>query len=132
MFRKMMIATVVLASAMVFSACSSVEVATTFNNEKLTSSETATSLAHLNGDIWGIYLFNLPIFSGSSKQPGRCAVFTDTVRLDNAVSMVTKKAANDFEATALTDMVSDRTSIWIPIFLVFWYNSIQISGNAVR
>lgn len=132
MFRKMMMAAVVLASAVMFSACSSIEVATTLNNEKLTTSETTTSLAHLNGDVWGIYLFNLPLFSGSTNQPGRCAVFSDTVRMDKVVSMVTKKAATDFEATAVTDMVSNRTSVWIPIFLVFWYNSIQVSGNAVR
>lgn len=132
MFKKMLIAAAVLASAVVFTACSSIQVATTLNNEKITSSESATSLAHLNADIWGIYLFNLPLFTGSSKQPGRCAIFTDTVRLDNAVSMLTKKANVDLEATAVTDITSRRNSIWLPIFFVLWYNEVQVSGNAIR
>ncbi|OQA85871.1 MAG: hypothetical protein BWY31_01638 [Lentisphaerae bacterium ADurb.Bin242] len=132
MFRKMTIAAVVLASAMIFSACSSIEVGSTLNNMKLTSSETPASVAHINADVWGIYLFNLPLFSGSTNQPGRCAVFSDTVRMDKVVSMITKKAANDFEATAVTDMTSNRTTVWIPIFLVLWYNDIQVSGNAIR
>ena len=85
----------------------------------------------MNAEIWGIYLFNLPLFSGSSKQPGRCAVFTDTVRVDNAVSMLTRKAAND-EATTITDLSSERTSCWLPFFLVLWYNEVQVSGNAIR
>ncbi len=132
MFRKMMVAAVVLASAVMFSACSSIEIGSTLNNVKLTSTEAPTSVAHMNASVWGIYLFNLPLFSGSTAQPGRCAVFSDTVRMDKVVSMLTKKAATDFEATAVVDMTSDRTSLWIPIFLVIWYNSIQVSGNAIR
>lgn len=115
----------------VMTACSSIEVATTFNNQKITEAPNAVCVEHLNADIWGIYLFNLPLFSGSSKQPGRCAVFTDTVRVDNAVAMLTRKAAND-EATTIADMTSQRVSWWIPIFLVLWYNEVQVSGNAIR
>ena len=115
----------------VMTACSSIEVATTFNNQKITEAPNAVCMEHLNADIWGIYLFNLPLFSGSSKQPGRCAVFTDTVRVDNAVAMLTKKAASE-DATTVTDLSSERTSCWIPIFLVIWYKDVQASGNAIR
>lgn len=124
----------VLAAAAVIAgmtACSSIEFATTFNNQKITEAPNAVCVEHLNADIWGIYLFNLPLFSGSSKQPGRCAVFTDTVRVDNAVSMLTRKAAND-EATTIADLTSQRTSCWLPIFLVLWYREVQVSGNAIR
>ena len=113
-------------------ACSSLQVATTLNNEKITTAENATSLAHINGEIWGIYLFSIPLFTGSSTQPGRCAIFTDTVQVDNAVSMVTKKALNDFEATTVTDLTSERSSTWLLPFLVIWYNSVQVSVNAIR
>ena len=112
-------------------ACSSIEMATTFNNQKITEAQNAVCVEHLNAEIWGIYLFNLPLFSGSSKQPGRCAVFTDTVHVDNAVAMLTRKAATD-EATTITDLSSERTSTWLPIFLVLWYREVQVSGNAIR
>jgi len=124
----------VLAAAAVtaaMTACSSIEFATTFNNQKITEAPNAVCVEHLNAEIWGIYLFNLPLFSGSSKQPGRCAVFTDTVRVDNAVAMLTRKAAND-DATTIADLSTERTSCWLPIFLVLWYREVQASGNAIR
>ena len=129
--KKMLAVLVTVSAAVLMSACSSVEVATTFNNQKITEAQNAVCVEHLNADIWGIYLFNLPLFSGSSKQPGRCAVFTDTVRVDNAVAMLTKKAATE-DATTITDLSSERTSCWIPIFLVIWYKDVQASGNAIR
>ena len=46
--------------------------------------------------------------------------------------MVTKKALNDFEATTVTDLTSERSSTWLLPFLVIWYNSVQVSGNAIR
>lgn len=129
--KKMLAVLATAAVAAVMTACSSIEVATTFNNVKITDSPNAACVAHLNADIWGIYLFNLPLFTGSSKQPGRCAIFTDTVRVDNAVSMLTKKAASE-DATTVTDLSSERTTCWLPIFLVLWYNDVQVSGNAIR
>ena len=129
--KKMLAILAVSAVAAMMTACSSIEVATTLNNVKITEAPNAACVAHLNGDIWGIYLFNLPLFSGSSKQPGRCAIFTDTVRVDNAVAMLTKKAASE-DATTITDLSSERTSCWLPIFLVLWYKDVQVSGNAIR
>ena len=129
--KKMLAVLTVAAVAAVMTACSSIEVATTFNNVKITDAPNAACVAHMNADIWGIYLFNLPLFSGSSKQPGRCAIFTDTVRVDNAVAMLTKKAASE-DATTITDLSSERTTCWLPIFLVLWYNDVQVSGNAIR
>ena len=129
--KKMLAILAAVAAGTVMTACSSIEVATTFNNQKITEAPNAVCVEHLNAEIWGIYLFNLPLFSGSSKQPGRCAVFTDTVRVDNAVSMLTRRAASD-EATTIADMSSERTSCWLPFFLVLWYNEVQVSGNAIR
>ena len=129
--KKMLAVLATAAVAAVMTACSSIEVATTFNNVKIADTPNAACVAHLNADIWGIYLFNLPLFSGSSKQPGRCAIFTDTVRVDNAVAMLTKKAAAE-DATTITDLSSERTTCWLPIFLVLWYNDVQVSANAIR
>ena len=55
MLRKIMIAAVAAVVALSFTACSSLQVATTLNNEKITTAENATSLAHINGEIWGIH-----------------------------------------------------------------------------
>lgn len=130
--KKMMMLIAAAAAVLVMAGCSSIDVATTLNNQKLTDVPNAASLAHLNGDIWGVYLFNLPLFTGSSKQPGRCAVFTDTVRVDNAVSMITKKAGTDFEGTTVTGITTTRTTTWLPMFLVLWYKDVQVSGNVIR
>ena len=129
--KKILAVLVTAATAAVMTACSSIELATSFNNQKITESPNAVCVEHLNAEIWGIYLFNLPLFSGSSKQPGRCAVFTDTVRVDNAVAMLTRRAAND-GSTTIADLSSERTSCWLPFFLVLWYNEVQVSGNAIR
>ncbi len=129
--KKILAALVTVSAAVVMSACSSLEVATTFNNQKITPVQNAVCVEHLNADIWGIYLFNLPLFTGSSKQPGRCAIFTDTVRVDNAVSILTRKATED-GANTIVDLSSERTGCWIPIFLVLWYYDVQVSGNAIK
>ena len=129
--KKILAALVTVSAAVVMSACSSLEVATTFNNQKITPVQNAVCVEHLNADIWGIYLFNLPLFSGSSKQPGRCAVFTDTVQVDNAVSMLTRKATDD-GANTIVDLSSERTGCWLPIFLVLWYYDVQVSGTAIK
>ncbi|MEI3003772.1 MAG: hypothetical protein V8T87_04025 [Victivallales bacterium] len=42
------------------------------------------------------------------------------------------KALNDFEATTVTDLTSEKSSTWLLPFLVIWYNSVQVSGNAIR
>ena len=132
MLKKVMIAAAAAVVALSFTACSSIQVATTLNNEKITTAENATSLAHINGEIWGIYLFSIPLFTGSSTQPGRCADFSDTVQVDNAVSKVTKNAHTDFEATTVEGLTSERSSTWLLPFLVLWYDSVQVSGNAIR
>ena len=129
--KKILAALVTVSAAVLMSACSSVEVATTFNNQKITPVQNAVCVEHLNADIWGIYLFNLPLFTGSSKQPGRCAVFTDTVHVDNAVSMLTRKATED-GANTIVNLTSERTGCWIPILLVLWYYDVQVSGNAIK
>ena len=129
--KKVLAVLAAVAVTAVMTACSSIEFATTFNNQKITEAPNAVCVEHLNAEIWGIYLFNLPLFSGSSKQPGRCAVFTDTVRVDNAVSILTRKATED-GANTIVDLSSERTSCWLPFFLVLWYNAVQVSGNAIK
>ncbi len=132
MLKKILIVMAAATLAAGFTACSSVQVATTLNGQKLTEVDTAQTMGHLNGDIWGIYLFNLPLFTGSSAQTGRCAIFKDTVQTDDAVKMLTREAKQKLDSTKLVDLTSNRTSTWIFPLLIFWYEDVQVSANAIR
>ena len=110
-------------------ACSSMETASNLNNVSLSSNGNDTSIAHLNGEVWGVYFVNrLPLFTGNTAKVGRCEVFKDTVKVENAVRMVTKKAAS-LDATRLTDVASSRNCYW---FFPFTIKVVEVSGNAIK
>jgi hypothetical protein len=127
MLKKMLVlgATAMVAAAL--TACSSVDTGTSLNGIKLTNPET-TNVAHINGYTWGIYFFGLPLFAGSTTHPGTCAIFKDTVQVDNISSMVTKEAKK-LGATKAVDLVSKRDSTWMILFSI---KSIEASCNAVK
>jgi len=107
------------------------QVATTFNDEKIASTE--NNVAHINGDNWGVYLLWLPILTGDTAKPGSIAVMKDTVNVPSVVDMVTKKG-KDHGATKVLDLVSSKSSI-----PVFWFiipivslKFVEVSGNAVN
>ena len=131
MFKKMMTALVCAAGIIALSGCSSVQISTTLNDQRLVMGE-GTSMGHINGEIWGVYLFNVPIVSGSSTKPGNPVYFTDTVKVDSVVNMLTKKAGDFFESSTLTDLTSRRSSTWIFPFLILWVDSVQASGNVIK
>ena len=123
----MLLAAAVLVAGL--TACSSVETASNLNNVSLSVNGNDTTIAHLNGEVWGVYLVNLlPLFTGNTAKVGRCEVFKDTVKVENAVRMVTKKAAN-LDATRLTDVVSTRNCYWLFPFAI---KVVEVSGNAIK
>lgn len=127
--KKVFSAAMAVTLSVLFTACSSVSTGTNLHDMKLSESNDLETIAHLNGDVWGVYLFGiLPLFTGSTATPGTCAVFKDTVRIDNAVSMLSKKAA-DLEASRVTDLSSATSSSWL--FLIS-LKSVQVSGNALK
>jgi len=127
--KKVFAAAMAVTLSVLFTACSSVTTGTNLHDMKLSEGNDLQTIAHLNGDVWGIYLFGiLPLFTGSTATPGSCAVFKDTVRLDNAVSMLTKKAAA-LDASRVTDLSSATSSAWL--FLISM-KSVQVSGNALK
>lgn len=127
MLKKIIAAGAAVMVAAALAGCSSVDTGTSLNGIKLTNPET-TNVAHINGYTWGIYFFGLPLFAGSTSHPGTCAVFKDTVQVDNITSMLTKKA-KDLGATKLVDLSSKRGGTW---FILFSYKDIEASGNAVK
>ena len=131
MMKKLACFAACVVSAIALSACSSFEMGTNTNGVKFTTGE-AETLGHVNADIWGIYVFGLPVISGSSVEPGKCVVFSDTVDTSNAISFLTRNTRRKLNASAITDVQSERTTGWLVPTLFFFYRDIQVSGNAVK
>jgi len=131
MMKKIACLAVCVLSAIGLSACSSFEIGSNTNEVKFTTGD-AETLAHVNADIWGVYVFGLPIISGSSVEPGKCVVFSDTVDTSNAVSFLTRNARKKLNASIITDVQSERTTGWLVPTAFFFYRDIQVSGNVLK
>ena len=131
MMKKLACLAACVISAVALSACSSFEIGSNTNEVKFTTGE-AETLAHVNADIWGVYVFGLPVISGSSVEPGKCVVFSDTVDTSNAISFLTRNTRRKLNASGITDVQSERTTGWLVPTLFFFYRDIQVSGNAVK
>ena len=131
MMKKLACLAACVISAVALSACSSFEIGSNTNEVKFTTGD-AETLAHVNADIWGVYVFGLPVISGSSVEPGKCVVFSDTVDTSNAISFLTRNTRRKLNASGITDVQSERTTGWLVPTLFFFYRDIQVSGNAVK
>ena len=131
MMKKLACLAACVISAVALSACSSFEIGSNTNDVKFTTTD-AETLAHVNADIWGVYVFGLPVISGSSVQPGKCVVFSDTVDTANAISFLTYNAKRRLNATTITDVQTERTTGWLVPTVFFFYRDIQVSGNVLK
>ena len=131
MMKKLACLAACVISAVALSACSSFEIGSNTNDVKFTTTD-AETLAHVNADIWGVYVFGLPVISGSSVQPGKCVVFSDTVDTANAISFLTYNAKRRLNATTITDVQTERTTGWLLPTVFFFYRDIQVSGNVLK
>ena len=131
MMKKLACLAACVISAVALSACSSFEIGSNTNEVKFTTGE-AETLAHVNADIWGVYVFGLPVISGSSVEPGKCVVFSDTVDTSNAVSFLTRNAQKKLNANTIIDVTSERTTGWLVPTLFFFYRDVQVSGNVLK
>lgn len=132
MLRKAMLFVMAAVAASVFVACSSVQTGSVLNNQKLTTDANYESMGHVHAKIWGIYLLSLPVFTGSSNSSGRCTMFNDTVTVNNAVDLATKVARTKLNGSVVTDMTSETTSVWLIPTALFWYESVEVSGNVLK
>ena len=131
MMKKLACLAACVISAIALSACSSFEIGSNTNDVKFTTTD-AETLAHVNADIWGVYVFGLPVISGSSVQPGKCVVFSDTVDTANAISFLTYNAKRRLNATTITDVQTERTTGWLVPTVFFFYRDVQVSGNVLK
>ncbi len=115
----------------VFAGCTSVKTSPNFNSLPLDREREAPA-AHINVTMDGLYFLGfLPIWTGSAAEDGYAAIFTNTVTLENATSILTRTARTDFNATRMSDIQSHTSSIFLLPFLTS-YKSIQVSGTAMR
>ena len=131
MMKKLACIAACVISAIALTACSSFEIGSNTNEVKFTTTD-AETLAHVNADIWGVYVFGLPVISGSSVEPGKCVVFSDTVDTSNAISFLTRNARKKLNASIITDVQSERTTGWLVPTVFFFYRDIQVSGNVLK
>lgn len=118
-------------AGLLLAGCASVTVVRDLNEQQLTTTGD-TPIAHLNGDIYGYYLFGVwPLFAGDPADSNRCAWFRDTVTIPIAVNMLTKQS-KALGATKTTDITSVINSTGIKTLWTVWYYEVQVSGNAVK
>ncbi|MCP3967022.1 MAG: hypothetical protein GY750_13935 [Lentisphaerae bacterium] len=129
--KKMLSLVAVAVAAVVLTGCSSLETTDHFNSLGVATSRTKP-IAHINVNIWGVFLFNsIPIMSGSVNSAGKLSAFMDTATLDNAMLMMTRRARG-IGASKVLDVSSDVRSYWLWYTLLFWCREAQVSGTAIE
>ena len=123
---KKLIALCLMASLIALVGCSSINTTQNLNGQKLTLG-TEESIANINVDTWGLYFLWMPMITGDMEKIGSVAWFKDTVTLDNAVGVATKKA-KELGATKSVDM----TSSVVPGVFLFNVKEVQVSLNAIK
>ena len=125
--KKITLSLAVLAAGLLFAGCTSVDVV---RNPDLSGEKLAVSgqtIAHLNCQNWGIYLFTIPLLTGSTEAPGAIAVLKDTVNVPATLPVMTAKS-KEIGASKLLDLSSQYGEFG----LIFYSRSLNISGNAIR
>ena len=117
----------VAAVALLFAGCASVEAVQNPNLNGQRVSLSGTPVAHLNAQNWGIYLFTIPLLTGSTTSPGNIAVLEDTVNVESMIPMVTAKS-RELKASRTLDLASQYS---VGGF-IFYTRSINVSANAVK
>ncbi len=125
--RKMMLFAMACAITAVFCGCASIQEVKPENLNGEQACASGTTIAHLYAENWGIYLFCIPIFTGSTEKPGSIEFFKDTVRAENVVRMLTAKSA-ELGASQTLNLYSHHNSyVWF-----FGIRDVEVSANAVK
>ena len=131
--KKIMLLLSIAAVGLFMSACASVEVVKDPNLNGQAIANSGRTIAHLDAQNWGIYLFTIPLLTGSSIEPGSIKWNEDSVNVTAVTKMVTKKSA-EMGGTRTIDLVSmtGSTNIPIPIPFLFYWKTATVSGNSVK
>lgn len=125
--KKIMLFASALAAGLLLSACASVEIVKDKNLSGQKIANSGTTLAHVDAQNWGIYLFTIPLLTGSTANPGSIDVLKDTVTVGSLMPVLTAETKK-LGATKVLNLASQYK---VGGF-IFYPRQINISGNAVR
>ena len=125
--KKIMLFASALAAGLLLSACASVEIVKDKNLSGQKIANSGTTLAHVDAQNWGIYLFTIPLLKGSTENPGSIDVLKDTVNVPSLMPVLTAKS-KALGASKTLNLASQYSESG----LIFYTRSINISGNAVK
>ena len=114
------------AVAFAITGCSSIQTANQFNGQDVTLK--GKPIAHISAVTTGLYLFSIPLISGSVENPGMPTVITDTVNSSALAGWVAREAANNQKAGGIVDLVTQDSSTG---FILYWRSS-TASATAVK
>lgn len=125
--KKIMLFASALAAGLLLSACASVEIVKDKNLSGQKIANSGTTLAHVDAQNWGIYLFTIPLLTGSTANPGSIDVLKDTVTVGSLMPVLTAETKK-LGATKVLNL----TSQFKVDGFIFYTRQINISGNAVQ
>lgn len=125
--KKIMLLLFIAAVGLFMSACASVEVVKDPNLNGQAIANSGRTIAHLDAQNWGIYLFTIPLLTGSTENPGSIDVLKDTVNVPSLMPVLTAKS-KALGASKTLNLASQYSESG----LIFYTRSINISGNAVK
>ena len=125
--KKIMLLLSIVTVGLLASACASVEVVKGPDLSHQQIANSGSTLAHLDAQNFGIYLFSIPLLTGATDSVGSIAVFKDTVNVPSMMPILTSKS-KQLGATKTLDLASQYQVSG----LIFYVRQVNISGNAVR
>ncbi len=131
MKKRMLIMLAALVMGFVITGCTSLETSKNFNGLGLTANR-SKPIAHVNARVFGVFLFDaFPLFCGSVNNTDKVAAFTNTVSLENAMGLATRRARG-IGATKFVNVNSYYYSHWLWYTLILWERQMQVSGTAIK
>ncbi len=125
--KKIMLFASALAAGLLLSACASVEIVKDKNLSGQKIANSGTTLAHVDAQNWGIYLFTIPLLTGSTANPGSIDVLKDTVTVGSLMPVLTAET----KKLGATKVLNLASQFKVGGF-IFYTRQINISGNAVQ
>ena len=114
-------------AAVVFTGCASFTKVDTdkMNDQKLAYS--GKTIAHVEASNWGIYLFHIPLLSGSNDTLGDIKVLKDTVTVKGVAQVMTRES-KAIGGSKVLNMVTTTTTN--PFF--FGIKEVKMSANVIK
>lgn len=127
--KKIVLLALFMGTALLFSGCSNLEIASKFNHITVEEGYTPEQYTYTN---YGYYFLNwIPIFSGTVVPDDAFALFTDTVTTDKAVLALTN-AAYKRGATRIENVVTHKESHYNWYTLFYFTRNVQVSATVLN